>query len=273
MKKKTPLEKQLAFHELHAKGCFIMPNAWDAGSAVILQKAGFEAVASTSSGFAWTCALPDHKVTLEPVLTHLETLCHATDIPVSADFENAYAATTKDVHPSISRAAKTGIAGVSIEDSTSEPGSGLYEFSVAVERVKAARKAIDDSGEKTLLTARTEDFLVGNANLDETINRLKAFADAGADCLFSPGVREEKHIAAIVEAVAPVPVNVLTFGLSFDALKNLGVRRISVGGALTHHAYRALKNAADDIITTGNFETSKPDPKTSVAFNKLFSDH
>ncbi len=271
MTQNTAQEKQQAFHDLHKEGCFIMPNAWDAGSAVILQDAGFKATASTSSGFAWTRALPDHKVTLDLVLEHLALLCSATDIPVSADFENAYADTVDGVHTSISKAVETGLAGISIEDSNSQPGTSLYEFDNAVVRVKAARAAIDQSGQKTLLTARTEEFLVGDRNLDETISRLKAFADAGADCLFSPGVQDEKQIATIVEAVSPVPVNVLTFGLSYGTLKNLGVRRISVGGALTHHAYKALKQAADDILERGEFDSSKPDRRTGIALNKLFS--
>ncbi|MCG8489976.1 MAG: isocitrate lyase/phosphoenolpyruvate mutase family protein [Sneathiellales bacterium] len=272
MTEKTTRQKQEDFHALHKEGCFIMANSWDAGSAVILEKSGFKATASTSSGFAWSLALPDHKVSLELVLNHLKDLCSVTSIPVSADFENAYAASAAEVEENISRAVETGIAGVSIEDSTSIPGDGLYDFEEALARVKAARKAIDASGSKCLLTARTEEFLVGGCDLDETVKRLKAFADAGADCLFSPGIKDEAHIAHIVEAVAPLPVNILTFGLSFETLKNLGVRRISVGGALTHHAYRALKEAGDHILETGEFESSKPNKRTGIAFNKMFSE-
>lgn len=165
MTQKTALQKQEDFHALHKEGCFIMANSWDAGSAVILEKSGFKATASTSSGFAWSLALPDHKVRLDLVLKHLEELCSVTSIPVSADFENAYAGSAAEVEENIAQAVKTGIAGISIEDSTSIPGEGLYEFDDAVNRVKAARKAIDDSGSKCLLTARTEEFLVGGCDL------------------------------------------------------------------------------------------------------------
>ena len=249
----TSADKRSAFRRLHETGCFVMPNPWDAGSAMLLESLGFKALASTSAGFAWSLGRPDYAVTLDEVLDHLTALAAAVDLPVNADFENAFAHTPEDVAANVTRAVETGIAGLSVEDSRRDAEAPLYDFSQAVERVSAARAAIDAGGSGVFLTARSEGFFVGRPDFDETMRRLVAYADAGADCLYAPGLRDEGQIATLVKAVAPKPVNVLTLGLPVAALAELGVRRISVGGSLARAALGEFLRAAEEIAGTGSF--------------------
>lgn len=263
--------KRASFRRLHESGCFVIPNPWDAGSAVLLQSLGFKAVASTSAGMAWSQAHPDNGVTRDDVLAHLKILVEAVDLPVNADYENGFADDPDGVATSVTLAVETGLAGLSIEDSTGNKDAPLYEFDLAVARIAAARAAIDRSGQDVLLTARSEGFLVGRPDLDETIRRLKAFSDAGADCLYAPGIREDAQITAVVQAVAPKPVNVLTMGMAVGPLAALGVRRISVGGALARVAYGEFLRAAKEIATDGSFEAFKrgaPGGELNAVFSK-----
>ncbi|HLL19004.1 MAG TPA: isocitrate lyase/phosphoenolpyruvate mutase family protein, partial [Rubrivivax sp.] len=228
-------EKRRSFRELHKSGCFVIPNPWDIGSALALQSLGFEALASTSAGLAWSLGRPDNNLSRDAVLAHLAALVAATDVPVNADFENGFAADATGVMDSVRLAVATGVAGLSIEDATGHATRPLFAVDEASDRVRAARQAIDQAGGETLLVARAECFLVGRPDLDETIARLRAYADAGADCLYAPGIQTQEQIAAVVAAVAPKPVNVLlgapTHWTVAD-IATLGVRRISVGGAL-----------------------------------------
>jgi methylisocitrate lyase len=251
-------DRRTAFRRLHESGCFVIPNPWDAGSAVWLQQAGFKALASTSSGYAWTLALADNGVGLEGMLVHLKALVAATEIPVNADFENAYADDPQGVAANVLRAAEAGVAGLSVEDSTGRSDKPLYDFDQAVARVTAARQALDKSGSGVLLTARAECFLVGHADpLAESIRRLKAYAAAGADCLYAPGLKTPVQIKAVVEAVAPKPVNVLMGGpgLTVPELAALGVRRVSTGGALARAAWQGFIQTAKEIAEAGSFES------------------
>lgn len=247
-------EKRQRFRELHRQGCFVIPNPWDTGSAMALQSLGFQALASTSSGMAWSLGRPDNGVELERVLAHLENVVKAVDLPVNADFEGGFAVSPEGVAANVARAIETGVAGLSIEDSTGDSEAPLYDFELAVERVAAARAAIDAAGGEVLLTARSEGFFIGRPDLEETVRRLQAFAEAGADCLYAPGIRSEQEISSVVQAVAPKPVNVLTLGHSLDQLAELGVRRISVGGALARVAWGAFLRAAEEIAREGRFE-------------------
>lgn len=244
-------EKRAAFRALHQSGCFVVANAWDAGSAVLLQSAGMRALASTSAGMAWGWGRPDGRVALEEVLDHLRSLSAAVDIPVNADFENGFAHDPDGVAINVRRAADSGVAGLSIEDATQEADNPLYDFEMAVERISAAASALAGTG--VVLTARSEGFIRGRPDLDETIRRLQAYAEAGADCLFAPGLREESQIAAVVQAVAPKPVNILTPGFTMSQLEGLGVRRISVGGGLASVAYGAMLATARKIVAEGDF--------------------
>src|ERR1700733_2473842 len=230
----TTADKRATFRKLHETGCFVLPNPWDVGSARALQHLGFKALASTSAGFAWTIGKADNRVTLEDVLTHLTALCAAVDLPVNADFEGGFAHEPEKVAANVARAVKTGVAGLSIEDSTGDAAKPLYERSEAIARIKAARGAIDADNSGVLLTGRCEGFLVGRADLDLVIDRLKAYSDAGADCLYAPGIRTPEQISALVSAVAPKPLNLLVGWASELTLREiaaLGVRRVSVGGA------------------------------------------
>ena len=249
----TVAEKRQTFRELHETGCFVIPNPWDAGSAAILQSLGFRALASSSAGFAWSNARPDYNLARDDVLSHLTALCAATDIPVNADFENGFADDPDGVAANVKLAIGTGVAGLSVEDSSWAPDDPLYDFDLSVARVKAARQAIDDSGTGVFLTARSEGFFAGKPDFDDMLARITAYANAGADCLYAPGLREEDQIAAVIEAVAPKPVNVLTFGLSVDTLAALGARRISVGGQLARSAYASLIRSATGIVENGDF--------------------
>lgn len=242
-----------SFHELHRSGCFVIPNPWDAGSARLLAQLGFRALATTSSGFAWTLGKQDRHVTLELVLAHLRVMCDAVDLPINADFEDGFATAPEDVAANVARAVETGVAGLSIEDSTEDPAKPLFDFDLAVERVAAARRAIDDSGAGVLLVGRTE--AAGQLPLPERIRRLTAYAEAGADCLFAPGLRSLADIRTVVQAVAPKPVNVLVNGdfATVAQLADVGVRRISVGGALARAALTGFLGAAREIALQGTF--------------------
>ncbi len=234
-----------------------MPNPWDCGSARLLESLGFPALATTSSGFAWSLGRADNRVSLEETLTHLRAIAGAVSVPVNADFEGGFAIQPVDVLVNVAAATTTGVAGLSIEDSSGDTASPLFDFALSVERIRAARRAIDGSGTGVVLTARSEGFIVGRPNLAETIRRLSAYADAGADCLYAPGIRTPAEIAAVVAAVAPKPVNVLV-GSDFSTvaeLAALGVRRISVGGALARSAWTGLITAATEIADQGTFTT------------------
>ncbi len=249
----TPTEKRAAFHALHRQGCFIIPNPWDVGSAIALQALGFKALASTSSGFAWSRGLPDNKVTRDEVLLRLSEIAAAVDIPVNADFEGAFAVDPEGVAANVALAAQTGIAGLSVEDSTGDAAKPLFDFDLAVARIAAARSALDAAGGDVLLTARSEGFITGRPDMEETIRRLVAFSEAGADCLYAPGIGSEDQIAEVVAAVAPKPVNVLSPGLPLATLERLGARRISVGGALARAAWAGFYAAAREIPEKGEF--------------------
>jgi 2-methylisocitrate lyase-like PEP mutase family enzyme len=243
------------FRRLHESGCFVIPNPWDLGSARLLAQLGFPALATTSSGFAWSRGRRDNSMSLEEVLAHFRDLAQGVPVPVSGDFEGGYATDPTDVGSHVTAATATGVAGLSIEDSTGDPANPLFDFALAVARIQAARQAIDRSGTGVLLTARSEGFIVGRPDLPETIRRLTAYAEAGADCLYPPGVRERADIAAVVKAVAPKPVNVLV-GSDFTTvtkMAELGVRRISVGGALTRAAWAGFLQAAREIAERGSF--------------------
>ena len=239
--------KRATFRALHAQGCFVLPNPWDIGSARLFQHMGFAALASTISGHAWTTGRPDYGVTRDAVLAHLTSLCAAVDLPVNADFENGFAVEPEDVAANVRLAIGTGVAGLSIEDS--KPGGmGLHDLPLSVARIAAARGAIDACGQDVILVARTEGLL-GHGTLSAAIDKLMAFAEAGADCLYAPGVTGKDDIAAMVRAVAPKPLNVLMTrpGHSVAELAELGVRRISVGGALARVAWGAVQAAAQQI--------------------------
>jgi 2-methylisocitrate lyase-like PEP mutase family enzyme len=248
--------KRAEFRRLHESGCFVIPNPWDIGSARYLQHLGFKALATTSSGVAWTQGLADNGLGLEGMLAHLRELAAAADIPLNADFEHGFADDAAGVAANVAKAVETGIAGLSIEDSTGRADKPLYDLPLAVERIKAARQAIDRSGSGVLLTARAECFLVGHPDaLNESIKRLQAYVAAGADCLYAPGPRQPDQIAAIVKAVAPKPVNLLvgSAGLTVTQIRDLGVRRISTGGALARTAWAGFMNTAKELASTGSF--------------------
>ena len=244
-----------AFRRLHQSGCFVIPNPWDLGSARLLEQLGFPALATTSAGFAWSMGRPDNGVSLEQVLAHLRLITASVNVPVNADFEGGFAVAPEEVAVNVTAATATGIAGLSIEDASGIADAPLFDFALALERIRAARRAIDESGTGVLLTARTEGFIVGRPDLGETLRRLTAFAEAGADCLFAPGIRTPEEIAVVVNAVAPRPVNVLV-GTGFTTVAELaaaGVRRISVGGALARAAWTGFLEAAREIAGQGTF--------------------
>ena len=267
-------DRSRIFHELHRAGCFVIPNPWDLGSARALAGLGFQALATTSSGFAWSQGEPDHGVTLPVALAHYQALAESVELPISADFEGGYAVEPQAVGRNVLAAAATGIAGLSIEDSTGDPARPLFDFPLAVERIQAARRAIDESGTGLVLTGRSEGFIAGQPDLPETIRRLTAYAEAGADCLFAPGLRTLDEIRAVVSAVAPKPVNVLVgtdFG-TVSALAELGVRRISVGGALARAAWAGFLAAAREIQEHGTF-TNLGRAAPGLEINRLFNPH
>jgi 2-methylisocitrate lyase-like PEP mutase family enzyme len=243
------------FRQLHDRGLFVIPNPWDIGSARLLEQLGFKALATTSSGFAWTLGRADNHVSVDEALAHFRAIAASVAIPVSADFEAGFAVQPAGVAANMSAAAATGIAGVSIEDATGDSSEPLFAFDLAVARVAAARDALENSGTGVLLTARSEGYLVGRPDLGETVRRLVAYAEAGADCLYAPGLRHLSDIVTVVQAVAPKPVNVLV-GAEFttvEELARLGVRRISVGGALARTAWSGFLEAAREILERGTF--------------------
>jgi 2-methylisocitrate lyase-like PEP mutase family enzyme len=253
--------RRKAFRALHERGCFVIPNPWDVGSARYLQHIGFPALATTSAGFAFSQALPDSGdasvIARDRVLAHIASISAAVDVPVSADFMSGYGAEPEDVAESVARCVATGVAGLSIEDSTGDPSSPLYDVPIAVERVRAARQAIDQSGEDVLLTARAECYHVGHPEpFRESVRRLQSYVAAGADVLFAPGLRTPTEIEALVAAVAPRPLNLLVvrdIGLTVGEIAALGVRRISVGGALALAAWTGLMRAAETLRSKGSF--------------------
>lgn len=249
------------FGDLHQSGCFVLPNPWDVGSALFLEQLGFEALATTSGGFAFSRGLPDAAwaVPRDAMLAHVREIVNATELPVSADFESGYAHEAQGVHDNVQLCVRTGVAGLSIEDATGDRERPLYELEHAIDRIRAARAAIDGSGRPVLLTGRCEAFLVRHPDAFQVARqRLTAFAQAGADCLFAPGVSEPAQISELVRAVAPKPLNVImsspVSGLSVDVLRDLGVRRISVGSALARAAWGAFARAARELLQRGSFD-------------------
>jgi 2-methylisocitrate lyase-like PEP mutase family enzyme len=251
----TTADKRAAFRKMHDSGCFVLPNPWDIGSARALAHIGFKAIASTSAGFAWSIGKADNRVTLEEVCEHLTELCAAVDLPVNADFEGGFAHEADKVAANVARAVKTGVAGLSIEDSTGDPAKPLYERAFAIERIRAARAAIDKDNSGVLLVGRCEGFLVGQTDLKMVIDRLQAYAEAGADCLYAPAIRSHEQISAVVKAVHPKPVNLLLGwpGFSVAEAADLGVRRISIGGSLARAAWGGFFRAAREIADKGTF--------------------
>ncbi len=267
-------DKRRAFRRLHEAGCFVIPNPWDVGTARYLQHLGFEALATTSAGFAFSQGRPDGAVPRDMMLAHIREIVMATDVPVNADFEGGYAREPDGVAESVRLCVATGVAGLSIEDSTGDQANPLYDLDHAVARIRAARAAIDRAGGEVLLAGRAECFLVGRPDLDETIRRLVAYAQAGADVLYAPGIRTRDQISAVVKAVTPKPVNVLMGSateLTVRDLADLGVRRISVGGALARAAWGGFIRAAKEIAEAGRFD-GFADAAPSADLNRLFRD-
>lgn len=269
---RTVAEKRAAFRALHAEGCFVLPNPWDPGSARYLQSLGFQALATTSSGFAWSRGHADGGLSREIVLAHLREMVAATDLPVNADFESGFGVDPQGVAQSVRMAIDTGVAGLSIEDSTGDPAQPLFDLETAVARLRAARAAIDQEGGDTLLVGRAENFFVGHPDLDDTIARLKAYAEAGADCLYAPGIRTREQIEIVVAAVSPKPVNLLvgsTSEFTMQDIAALGVRRVSVGGALARTAWGGFMRAARTLAQQGRFD-GFADAASGVELNALF---
>jgi 2-methylisocitrate lyase-like PEP mutase family enzyme len=267
----TTAEKRATFRTMHESGCFVLPNPYDVGSAKALAHLGFKALASTSAGYAWTIGKADNRITLDDICGHLTALCAAVDLPVNADFEGGFAHKPEKVGANVARAATTGVAGLSIEDSTGDTAKPLYERAFAIERIKAARAAIDADKSNVLLTGRCEGFLVGQADLAMVIDRLQAYSEAGADCLYAPGIKTREQIAAVVKAVHPKPVNLLigASGLSVAEATDLGVRRISVGGSLARTAWAGFMRAAQEIAEKGTF-TELASGYPGGELNKMF---
>jgi 2-methylisocitrate lyase-like PEP mutase family enzyme len=264
-------DKRASFRKLHEDGCFVIPNPFDAGTAKALQQLGFKAIASTSAGFAWTIGKADNRVTVDDVCNHLAAICSAVDIPVNADFEGGFAVEPEGVATNVVRAVKTGVSGLSIEDSTGDKTMPLFDRDLAMARIRAARQAIDASNSDVLLTARCEAFLWGKTDINLVLDRLKAYSDAGADCLYAPGIKTKEEIAAVVEAVHPKPVNLLigASGLSLREAAGLGVRRISVGGSLARSAWGGFMKAASEMAEKGTF-TGLASGYPGGELNKMF---
>ena len=263
-------ERVAAFHRLHSSGCFVMPNPWDAGTARALKGFGFKALATTSAGHAWTLGCADDDSTLERTLDHLRDVVDAVDLPVNADFQGGFAVDPEQVSVNVKLAAATGVAGLSIEDSTGDEARPLHDFDLAVERVRAARHAIDESGTGVLLTGRSEGFVVGRPDIDETIRRLRAYAEAGADCLYAPRIGTVEQISAVIAAVAPKPVNLLINApfITVAEAAALGVRRISVGGTLARAAWAGFLQATREIAESGTFSAFERLPDVEALFRK-----
>src|SRR6202046_1521362 len=246
----TVADKRKTFRKLHETGCFVIPNPWNVGTARYLQGLGFKALATTSAGHAHALGYPDGAQSLDVVLAHYWELVEATDVPLNADFENAFADDPDGVAVNVTRCIASGVAGLSVEDSPNNATTPLYDFDLSVARMKAARAAIDRAGGEGVLTGRAENFIRGVPDLDDAIRRLKAYAAAGADCLYAPGIRTREQIEAVVKAVATKPANFLTsgaYGFTVDDIAAMGVRRISVGGSLARVAMHAFIKVASEI--------------------------
>jgi 2-methylisocitrate lyase-like PEP mutase family enzyme len=269
----TTAEKRREFKRLHESGCFVIPNPWDVGTTLYLQGMGFKALATTSAGFAWAMGCGDGGVTREMALNHIAEISAAASVPVNADFEGGFADDPEGVAESVRLCAATGVSGLSIEDYTGDKAKPLYDFELAVARIKAAREAIDKAGGDVLLTGRSEGFIRGKPDMDETIRRLKAYAEAGADCLYAPGLTTREQISTVVKAVAPKPVNILMGGpseLTVKDIAELGGRRISVGGALARAAWGGLIRTAKLIAEQGSFQ-GFADAAPGGELNKTFA--
>jgi 2-methylisocitrate lyase-like PEP mutase family enzyme len=267
--------RRQAFKALHASGCFVIPNPWDVGSARYLQGLGFKALATTSSGYAWSCGKPDGAGSLDEVLEHLRMMVAATDLPINADFESGYASDEQGVVENVRLAIETGVAGLSIEDASGDADQPIRDIDAAIARIRAARRAIDAAGGDVLLIGRAENLLWGVDDMADTIARLKAYSAAGADCLYAPGLRTPEQIATVVAAVAPKPVNLLigwSSPLSVQDVAALGVRRISVGGALARSAWGGFTRAAHAIAEQGRFDTAFTDAASGNTLNAFFRD-
>lgn len=251
-------DKRNAFRKLHETGCFVIPNPWNVGSARYLQGLGFKALATTSSGFAHAQGYSDGDMTRDMTLAHCREIAQAADVPVNADFEGGYARDPAGVAENVRLCVETGVAGLSIEDYTGNDADPLYDFELAVARVRAARAAIDKAGGGVVFTARTEGFIKQRPDMAESVRRLKAFADAGADCLYAPGIGTREQIETVVKAAAPLPVNLLMStagGLTVKDIADMGVRRISVGGTLARVAMHAFIKSAREIADAGTFDS------------------
>jgi 2-methylisocitrate lyase-like PEP mutase family enzyme len=261
-------ERVAAFRQLHTSGCFVMPNPWDVGTARVLEQLGFPALATTSAGFAWTLGRADSDVALEQSLEHLRAVVDAVDVPVNADFQGGFAVDPEQVGENVRLAVATGIAGLSIEDSTGDEAQPLHDVDLAVERVRAARRAIDESGTGVVLTGRSEGFVVGRPDIDEATRRLRAYADAGADCLYAPRIDTVEQVAAVIAAVEPKPVNLLINApfITVAEAAALGVRRISVGGTLARTAWGGFLAAAQEIADAGTFTSFVRLPDVEARF-------
>ena len=267
-------DKRQTFRRLHESGCFVIPNPWNVGSARYLQGLGFKALATTSSGYAHSIGCSDGDVTRDMMLAHFREIAQVTDIPVNADFENGFSHDPAGVAENVRLCVETGVAGLSIEDFTGNDTDPLHPFDVAVARVRAARKAIDAAGGGVVFTARTEGFIKNRPDMAETIRRLKAFADEGADCLYPPGIKTREQIETVVKAVAPLPVNLLmstASGLTVKDIADMGVRRISVGGTLARVVMHAFLKSAREIAEQGKFD-SFADVVSNAELNKFFHD-
>lgn len=263
-------DRVAAFHRLHSTGCFVMPNPWDVGTARALEQFGFKALATTSAGLAWTLGRADNDVSLDQTLEHLRAVVSAVNVPVNADFEGGFAVDPDQVNVNVKLAASTGVAGLSIEDSTGDEAHPLHDLDLAVERIRAARQAIDESGTGIVLTGRSEGFVVGRPDIDETIRRLRAYAEAGADCLYAPRVGTVEHVAAIIAAVSPKPVNLLINApfITVAEAAELGVRRISVGGTLARAAWSGFLQATQEIADAGTFSRFERLPDVDALFRR-----
>ncbi|NQE49253.1 isocitrate lyase/PEP mutase family protein [Herbaspirillum rubrisubalbicans] len=265
-------QRRAAFRHLHQSGCFVLPNPWDVGSAKMLASMGFKCLATTSSGYAWSTGRPEGEVSRDQTIAHLRQMVDATELPINADFESGFGATLEEVTESVRMAIDTGVAGLSIEDSTGSAALPLRSIAESVERIRAAKLAIAESGEDVLLIGRAENFFVGQPDLDDALRRLKAYAEAGADCLYAPGIKTAEQIKAVVAAVAPKPVNVLIgwpSELTLQDLERLGVRRVSLGGALARAAWGCAQRAARTILNDGNFSGLAGAP-SGLELNTLF---
>ena len=264
--------RRAAFRQLHAQGCFVLPNPWDVGSARYLQRQGFLALATTSAGCAWSEGRPDGAVSLQATLEHLRLMVGATPLPVNADFGDGFGATPTEVGEAVAAAIDTGVAALSIEDASGVADAPLRPIEQAVERLRAARVAIDHAGGDVLLVGRAENFFVGVPDLQDALQRLRAYAEAGADVLYAPGISTPEQISAVVAAAGSKPVNLLVGGPTPMRLRDiaaLGVRRVSLGGALARAAWGGLMQAPQPIVQDGCFDGLQQ-AASGAALNALF---